>query len=113
MFANASWYIIGIKIATQFSNEDGRIVYAKTLEDGSFAVGLFNTDNFGKTPESYFNWGDETPKQFTFNFEKGGLNDKFRLRDVWRQQDLGEFKGTFDTEIPHHGVVMLRMFPEL
>ena len=101
------------KPARLVSDENGVQIWVKPMIDGSFAVGLFNTDNFGKTPESYFNWGDETPKQFTFNFEKAGLNGKFRLRDVWRQQDLGEFKGTFDTEIPHHGVVMLRMFPEL
>jgi alpha-galactosidase len=75
-------------------------------------VGLFNTDNFGKTPESYFRWGDETPKQFTFNFEKAGLNGKFRIRDVWRQQNLGEFINEIKSEINFHGVVMLRMFPE-
>ena len=28
--------------ATQISNDNGHVVYAKTLEDGSIAVGLFN-----------------------------------------------------------------------
>lgn len=92
-------------------DEDGVQIWVKPMEDGSFAVGLFNTDNYGTTPESYFTWGDEIPKSFTFDFAKAGLNGKWKLRDVWRQKDLGEFDGSFTTEIPFHGVVMLRMFP--
>ncbi|HLT51166.1 MAG TPA: NPCBM/NEW2 domain-containing protein [Arenibacter sp.] len=91
--------------------EDGVQVYVKPMEDGSFAVGLFNISDFGKTPESYFRWGDETAKTFTFDFEKAGLQGKWRLRDLWRQKDLGLFERSLKTEIRHHGVVMLRMFP--
>ena len=91
-------------------DEMGVQIWLKPLEDGSFAVGLFNTDDYGKTPESYFSWGDEGPKSFTFDFAKTGLEGKWKLRDVWRQKDLGEFDGSFSTEIPFHGVVMLRMY---
>jgi alpha-galactosidase len=86
-------------------------IWVKPLEDGSYAVGLFYTDDFGKTPQTYFRWGDETPKSFAFDFSKAGLNGKWKLRDVWRQSDPGEFDGSFQTEIRHHGVVMLRMYP--
>lgn len=92
------------------ADEMGVQIWVKPLEDGSFAVGLFNTDDYGKTPESYFSWGDEGPKSFTFDFAKTGLEGKWKLRDVWRQKDLGEFDGSFSTEIPFHGVVMLRMY---
>lgn len=92
--------------------ENGIQVWVKPLEDGSSAVGLFNTGNYGKTPESYFNWGNETAKPFIFDFAKVGLQGKFNLRDVWRQKNLGTFNGSFSTEIRHHGVVMLRMFPQ-
>ncbi len=94
------------------SEENGIQVWAKPLEDGSYAVGLFNTGNYGKAPESYFNWGDEKAKSFEFDFSKVGLQGKFKLRDVWRQKDLGAFNGSFTTDIRHHGVVMLRMFPQ-
>lgn len=83
----------------------------KPMEDGSFAVGLFNVDGYGKTPASCFNWGDEPVKQFVFDFSKAGLKGSWKLRDLWRQKDLGVFKGSFKTVIPHHGVVLLRMFP--
>ncbi|RDB05837.1 NPCBM/NEW2 domain-containing protein [Runella aurantiaca] len=91
-------------------NKDGIQIWLKPLEDGSYAVGLFNVGDFGKTPESYFRWGDETSKSFTFDFAKVGLKGKFMLRDVWRQKDLGIFNGSFITDIRHHGVVMLRMY---
>jgi alpha-galactosidase len=101
------------KAARLVSNENGIQILLKTLEDGSYALGLFNTDNFGKTPETYFRWGDEKVKPFTFDFSKIGLKGKYQLRDVWRQKDLGEFNGIYQTEIRHHGVVVLRMFPKL
>ena len=93
-------------------NKDGIQIWLKPLEDGSYAVGLFNVGDFGKTPESYFRWGEETSKSFTFDFANVGMKGKFRLRDVWRQKELGIFNGSFITDIRHHGVVMLRMFPK-
>ena len=98
------------KTARFVADEKGVQIWLKPMEDGSFAVGLFNTDNFGKTPESYFRWGDEKSGQFAFDFAKTGLKGKWKLRDVWRQKDLGEFDDVFKCEIPHHGVVLLRMF---
>ena len=92
--------------------ENGVQIWLKSLEDGSYAVGLFNTDNFGKKPESYFRWGDEKPKPFTFDFSKIGLKGMFKLHDVWRQKDIGSFQQNYQTEIRHHGVVMLKMIPE-
>jgi len=89
--------------------ENGVQIWIKPLEDGSFAVGLFNVDEFGKTPQSYFRWGDEKARSFTFDFNKSGLNGKWKLRDVWRQKDFGEFENSFQTEISHHGVIMLKM----
>ncbi|WP_019987525.1 NPCBM/NEW2 domain-containing protein [Rudanella lutea] len=99
------------KSARLVQEQDGFQVWLKPLEDGSYAVGLFNVGDFGKTPESYFRWGDETARPFVLDLTKIGLKGAFNLRDVWRQQDLGKFYGTFQTEIPHHGVVMVRMFP--
>ena len=99
------------KSARLVQETDGVQVWLKPLEDGSYAVGLFNVGDFGKTPESYFRWGDEPAKTFTFDFTKAGINGRFNLRDVWRQKDLGNFTGAFKTDIRHHGVVLLKMSP--
>jgi alpha-galactosidase len=84
----------------------------KPLEDGSYAVGMFNIDGFQKTPQSYFRWGDEKARSFTLDFSTLGLKDGWKIRDVWRQKDLGNYAKQFTTNIPHHGVVMIRMFPQ-
>ncbi|MBS1655033.1 MAG: NPCBM/NEW2 domain-containing protein, partial [Bacteroidetes bacterium] len=98
------------KSARLLADEKGVQVWVKPMEDGSYAVGLFNTDNYGKTPQSYFRWGNEKPKSFEFDFSKAGLQEKWKLRDTWRQKTLGAFEGKFRTAIPYHGVILLRMF---
>ncbi len=100
------------KSARLLSEEEGVQIWAKPLEDGSYAVGLFNVADFGKTPETYFRWGDEKSKAFTFDFNKINLKGKYQLRDVWQQKDLGSFNNSFKTDIRHHGVLMLRMYPK-
>jgi len=93
------------------ADENGVQTWLRELADGSYAVGFFNTDDFGKTPQSYFRWGDEKPKEFVVDFTKLGLKGKWKLRDVWQQKDLGVFNGSFQTNIRYHGVVMFRMIP--
>ena len=100
------------KPARLVSDESGVQIWKKPLEDGSFAVGLFYTDDYRKTPQSYFRWDNEPEKLYIFDFEKVGMKGIWKIRDVWRQKDLGEFDKTFGTEIPHHGVKMLRMWPK-
>ncbi len=96
--------------AARFIAEDNGIeIWSRPLEDGSYAVGLFNIDGYGKTPESYFRWGNESPKEYTLDLSKLGLNGKFTIRDVWRQKEEGVFDHTFKTSVRHHGVMLLRI----
>ncbi len=91
--------------------EENVQVWLKPLEDGSFAVGLFNIAGYGKTPESYFRWGDEPQKVFTLHFDKIGLKGRYLIRDVWRQKDAAEYTGSFQANIPYHGVILLKFTP--
>ncbi|HEY8994551.1 MAG TPA: putative Ig domain-containing protein [Lacunisphaera sp.] len=89
------------KQATQISNDRGHVVYAKTLEDGSIAVGLFNRDETPATiGVSWGPWG---------TLPTARVGTSFRVRDLWRQQDLGEFKDKFETPVAPHGVVLVRL----
>jgi alpha-galactosidase len=91
-------------------SDDGAIqVWLKPLEDGSYAIGLFNVAGFGKTPQSYFPWGDEKPASYILDFNTIGLKGTWLVRDVWRQQDLGTYSKRFSTQIPHHGVKLIRL----
>jgi alpha-galactosidase len=91
------------------ADDHGVQVWVKPMEDGSWSVGLFNTDNYGKSPASFFRWGNERPKKYQLKFRQLGLSGKWVLRDVWRQADLGVFNHSFEAEIPHHGVVLLKV----
>jgi alpha-galactosidase len=70
-------------------------IWAKELEDGSRAVGLFNV-----SPDE---------KVIKLNFDKLSMSGKHLFRDVWRQKDLGEFEGTFETKVDSHDVLLLRI----
>lgn len=86
-------------------------IFSRPLADGSFAVGLFNVADFGKTPQSYFRWGDEKPIDYEFHLKSVGLSGEWRVRDVWRQKVLSSKKNSLNVHIPYHGVVLLRIFP--
>lgn len=73
-------------------------VWAKPMEDGSVAVGLFNFD--------------EEPVAARLEWRDIGLRGRWRLRDAWRQRDLGVADGAWETRLPRHGCAVLRLRPE-
>lgn len=83
--------------ANRVALEGDSRVWAKDMEDGSKAVGLFNTGEIEtKVVARWFDLGVE-PRQ--------------RVRDLWRQKDLGTFEDRFEAKVPRHGVVLVRLFP--
>jgi alpha-galactosidase len=79
-------------------DEDSELVMAKPLEDGSLAVGLFNLA--------------EHERQVTASWEQLDLQQPQRVRDLWRQQDLGVVRGAISQRVPRHGVALLRLWPQ-
>jgi alpha-galactosidase len=72
-------------------------VWVRQLEDGSHAVGLFNR---GENETNVIaKWADL------------GISGKQKIRDLWRQKDIGRFIDEFTANVPRHGVVMIRMWP--
>ncbi len=70
------------KHAVQIGGEGNLKVYAKPLDDGSLAVGLFSAGATNATVTA--NWSDLK------------LTDKQRVRDLWRQKDIGVFADKFE-----------------
>ncbi|MBC7896954.1 MAG: putative Ig domain-containing protein [Cytophagaceae bacterium] len=83
--------------AVRVGGEGDLRVLAKPLDDGSLAVGLFNTGPTAATVTAL--WSDLK------------LTGPQRVRDLWRQQDLGVFAGQFEATVASHGVVFVRIFP--
>ena len=40
------------------------------------------------------------------------LSGKQRVRDLWRQQDLGVFENQFEASVPRHGALLIRVWPK-
>jgi alpha-galactosidase len=76
--------------------EDAEI-WTKPLEDGSLAVGLFNRA--------------EGEREVSVRWDEIGLKGKQRVRDLWRQKDLGVFDDAYTAPVGRRGVVLLRLWP--
>jgi alpha-galactosidase len=82
--------------ARRVSKNGDREVWAKQMADGSHAVGLFNRD--------------EMPAKAEVKWADLGLAGKHRVRDLWRQKDLGNHQDGFSAKVPRHGVVLIRVW---
>jgi alpha-galactosidase len=85
------------KQGVRIDNNGELDVYAKPLEDGSLAVGLFNRG--------------PVKSNITAQWSKLGISGKQTVRDLWRQKDLGVFDNQFVAEVASHGVVFVRVHP--
>jgi alpha-galactosidase len=76
--------------------KDGQLeVWAKPMEDGYQAVGLFNRG--------------EGPATVTVRWSDLNLKGSHRVRDLWRQKDLGKFKNEYSTSVPRRGAALVRV----
>jgi len=92
-------------------NDSTGMVMAKDLSSSAKAVGLFNFPGNKKNPVDYFVWdtrGDGS-KKIRVTASELGMSEKFRVRDLWTQKDLGVFENYFETDVPYHGVMLLKI----
>ncbi|HSH40422.1 MAG TPA: glycoside hydrolase family 27 protein, partial [Chthoniobacterales bacterium] len=85
------------KQATRVARSGRGEVYAKVLEDGSWAVGLFNRG--------------EKERRVTVRWSDIAVAGTQLVRDLWRQQDIGKFADRFEASVAAHGVVLVRIAP--
>jgi alpha-galactosidase len=86
------------KQAERLAKDGPKEVWAKDMEDGSKAVGLFNVGP--KETKVKVKWSDI------------GVKGKQTVRDLWRQKDIGVFDGEFEAKVAGHGVVLVRIIPK-
>ncbi|MEO6871423.1 MAG: glycoside hydrolase family 27 protein [Chthoniobacterales bacterium] len=83
------------KQGTQVAGSGHLVAYAKPLEDGSWAVGLFNRGT--------------TRARVAVKWSDLGRAGSQKVRDLWRQKDLGVFPDGFAADVAPHGVVLIRV----
>jgi alpha-galactosidase len=70
-------------------------ILEKPLEDGSVAVGLFNLS--------------DSPLKMNINLTDLGLDGSWKVRDLWRQKEIGSVTGSLSSEVAPHGVTFVRL----
>jgi alpha-galactosidase len=76
---------------------DDYFIMAKDMEDGSKAVGLFNTA--------------PTASNIVVTWTDLGIEGPYCVRDLWRQKNLGTYRNIYEAKVPRHGVALVRLFP--
>lgn len=74
---------------------DETFVMVKNLVDGSKAIGLFNRG--------------EIETDVTLDWKVVDLMGKYRIRELWRQKEIGTAEGQFRVPVPPHGVYLIRL----
>lgn len=73
-------------------------IWARPLADGSIAAGLYNKSS--------------REQVVPFDLEKNGILCKWRIRDVWCQEDVGVFMGKYEASVPGHATQLVRLYPK-
>jgi alpha-galactosidase len=68
-------------------------IWARTLADGTTAVGLFNLSS--------------RADKITFNLKDLGLSGSVAIRNLWERRNLGQFTERFSIAVPAHGAQLL------
>ncbi|MGA7497185.1 MAG: NPCBM/NEW2 domain-containing protein [Isosphaeraceae bacterium] len=85
---------LGVQARRIYKRDDVE-VWAKPLEDGSRAVGLFNVGE------------DEQP--VSIRWRELAMNGPLQVRDLWRQKDLEAQSDGYSASVPRHGVVLIKV----
>jgi alpha-galactosidase len=70
-------------------------IWSRPLADGSLAVGLFNLSDSEQTIEVTWN--------------ELGISGNRKVRNLWRQADIGSFSDAFSSIVPSHGVAFIKI----
>jgi len=84
-----------VKAASRISQRERLEVWARPLEDGTIAVGLFNR-------------GLQAAR-VSATWAELGLRGAQPVRDVWLHKNLASANGGVTAMVPAHGVVMLKI----
>ena len=83
------------RAAHRISQDRDVEVWARTLADGTVAVGLFNRG--------------EIPQTVSVHWSDLRISGEQVVRDLWRQKTIGTFGGEYSALVPRHGVVLVKV----
>jgi len=97
---------LGIE-ALKYSAQDGVEVWFKPLAQGAWAMCVLNRN---KEPRQItFDWRNEKVKDEISKRKTKFDTTTYRVRDLWKKQDLGTTETPLSAEVPGHDVLAIRL----
>lgn len=93
----------------KYSAEEGLEVWVKPLSDGNWAVTFLNRSDVAK--KINFDWKKHIIKDADFGYEADFNKTVFKLKDLWKNKEIGNTKKNFVSDIAPHDVITLRLIP--
>ena len=84
------------KQAKKIRDDGDSEVFAKPMEDGSWAVGLLNRN-------------DSVDKMIRISWNELAIKGKLKVRDLWEHQDKGRFSDYFECNVKPHQCIVIRI----
>lgn len=88
---------------------DGVEVWVKPLSDGAWAVSFINRSETSKKVN--FDWKKNNIKDADFGYEADFNKTIFKIKDLWKNKEIGNTKKAFTAEIASHDVITLKLIP--
>ncbi|MFB9110884.1 glycoside hydrolase family 27 protein [Flavobacterium gyeonganense] len=89
--------------------EDGVEVWVKPLSDDNWAITFLNRSDVAK--KINFDWKKYLIKDVDFGYEADFNKKVFRLKDLWKNKEIGNTKKNFTADLGSHDVITLRLIP--
>jgi len=93
----------------KYSAEDGLEVWVKPLSDRNWAVTFLNRSEVAK--KINFDWKKHIIKDADFGYEADFSKTVFKLKDLWKNKEIGNTKKNFVSDLAPHDVITLRLIP--
>ncbi|MBF4518002.1 glycoside hydrolase family 27 protein [Flavobacterium sp. ANB] len=93
----------------KYAAEDGLEVWLKPLSDGNWAVTFLNRSDVAK--KINFDWKKHLIKDVDFGYEADFSKTVFKLKDLWKNKEIGNTKKNFMADLASHDVITLRLIP--
>lgn len=91
----------------RYSAEDGLEVWVKPLSDGNWVITFLNRSDVAK--KINFDWKKHLIKDTDFNLEADFSKASFKIKDLWKNKEVGKTNKVFNSEIASHDVVVLKL----
>jgi alpha-galactosidase len=92
----------------KYADENGLETWVKPLSNGNWAITFLNRSEEVKNVN--FDWNKNIIVDADFNLELNTTKSVFKLKDLWKNKEVGNTKKAFTTSIAPHDVVTLKIY---